>query len=282
MRNRQEAKHGGGMAGVKIGVALHPQQTTADDYLRAWQRADALGVDVIWNWDHFFPLSGDPHGPNFEGWTVLAVCGSQTRRARIGCLVLAMSYRNPALLSAMARTLDQFVGGRLILGLGAGWFERDYDEYGYAFGTARERLGDLERGIEVIKERWAVDAPKPVRGTIPILIGGGGEKVTLRIAARHADLWHGFGSPAEWGRKNRILDEWCAQVGRSPEAIARCTFIADEFSQAPIADMRRYHDTLEAYVAAGADQIFYGLGAPFDLAPIEGLLRWRDERGAGG
>jgi probable F420-dependent oxidoreductase len=265
---------------IKIGVALHPQHTTASEYVRAWQRADAVGVDFIWNWDHFFPLSGDPQGPAFEGWTVLAACGPQTRHAQIGNLVLSMSYRNPALLSAMARTLDQFLGGRLILGLGAGWFERDYVEYGYEFGTPGARLHNLERGIENIKARWAQDSPKPVRGTIPLLIGGGGEKVTLRIAAKHADLWHGFGSPPEWARKNRILDDWCARVGRSLAAIERCAFIADEFSQAPIRDMRQHYDTLESYVEAGANSIFYGLGAPYDLAPIEALLRWRDERGA--
>jgi probable F420-dependent oxidoreductase len=251
---------------------------TAAEYMRAWQQADAIGVNYIWNWDHFFPLSGDPSGPAFEGWTALAACGVQTRRAQIGNLVLAMNYRNPALLSAMARTLDNLVEGRLILGLGAGWFERDYLEYGYAFGTPGERLRNLERGIEVIKARWARDEPKPVRGTIPLLIGGGGEKVTLRIAAQHADIWHGFGSPQEWGRKNRILDEWCAKVGRSPVAIERSAFIADEFSQPPIKDLRPHHDTLEAYVAAGANHIYYGLGAPFDLAPIEALLTWRDQR----
>jgi probable F420-dependent oxidoreductase len=269
------------MSDIKIGVALHPQHTTAAEYLRAWQQADALGVDVIWNWDHFFPLSGEPDGSSFEGWTVLAICGSQTQHARIGCLVLAMSYRNPALLSAMARTLDHFVGGRLILGVGAGWFERDYREYGYTFGTAGERLRDLERGIEIIRERWAQDAPPPVHGKLPILIGGGGERVTLRIAARYADLWHGFGSPSEWGRKTQILDQWCATVGRPPTAITRTTFIADEFSQPPIADMAPYYDTLEAYVAAGAQHIYYGLGAPFDLAPIAALMRWRDQRHAG-
>jgi alkanesulfonate monooxygenase SsuD/methylene tetrahydromethanopterin reductase-like flavin-dependent oxidoreductase (luciferase family) len=139
-------------------------------------------------------------------------------------------------------------------------------------------LRDLECGIEIIKARWARDEPKPVRGTIPLLIGGGGEKVTLRIAAQHADLWHGFGSPEVWGRKNRILDDWCARVGRSPVAIERSAFIADEFSQAPIKDMRRHYDTLEAYVAAGANHIYYGLGTPFDLSPIVSLLEWRDQR----
>ena len=263
------------MGRIKIGVTLHPQHMTAPEYIRAWQHADALGVDSIWNWDHFFPLSGDPHGPAFEGWTVLAACGMQTQRAQIGNLVLSVGYRNPALLSAMARTLDHLTGGRLILGIGAGWFARDYSEYGYEFGTAGERLRQLERGVETIKARWAQDEPRPLRGTIPILIGGSGEKVTLRIVAQHADLWHAFGAPSEWDRKNRRLNEWCATIGRPTKAIERIASIADESSQAPISEMSRYHDTLENYVAAGANHILYGLAAPFDFMPVEALLAWR-------
>jgi probable F420-dependent oxidoreductase len=268
------------MTKLNIGAALHPQHTTFADYARAWRQADALGVDSIWTWDHFFPISGDPHGAHFEGWTALSVLGPQTHRAHVGCLVLCMAFRNPALLSQMAKTLDHATGGRLILGLGAGWNEDEFTEFGYAFDPPRERLRALERGIEIIKARWAQDAPPPVHGTIPILIGGGGEKVTLRIAAQHADLWHGFGSPAEWSHANRVLDDWCAEVGRDPRAIARSVFIAEEWRQAPVADMRRYHGTLDAFVAAGATHILYGLGAPFDCAPIEQLLAWREGYGA--
>ncbi|HEX6350810.1 MAG TPA: LLM class F420-dependent oxidoreductase [Candidatus Dormibacteraeota bacterium] len=263
-------------ARLKIGVALHPQHTAFADYARGWRRADELGVDSIWSWDHFFPLTGDPNGAHFEGWTSLAALGPQTRNAQVGCLVLCMAYRNPALLSQMAKTLDHATGGRLILGLGAGWFRRDFEEYGYEFCTPGERLRHLERGIEIIKARWARDEPKPVRGTIPILIGGAGEKVTLRIAALHADLWHGFGSPTEWGRSSRVLDDWCLRVGRDPASIARSVFISEEWREDPIADMRRHHATLDAYAAAGATHIFYGLGAPFNFAPVEQLLAWRD------
>lgn len=265
-------------SGLKIGVAIHPQHTGFADYARAWQRADELGVDSIWTWDHFFPISGDPNGAHFEGWTTLAVLGARTRRARVGCLVLCMAFRNPALLSQMAKTLDHATDGRLILGLGAGWNDEEFAEFGYDFDPPGERLRALEHGIEVIKARWAQDNPPPVHGSIPIMIGGGGEKVTLRIAAQHADLWHGFGSPAQWGHSSRVLDGWCNEVGRDPRAIERCVFIAEEWRQAPITDMRRYHGELDAFVAAGATHIFYGLGAPFDFAPVEQLLAWRDAR----
>ena len=143
------------MPQIKVGVQIRPQHTAFADYERAWLRADALGADSIWTWDHFFPLSGDPNGPHFEGWTCLAVLGPRVQRATVGCLVLSMSYRNPALLSQMAKTLDHATGGRLILGLGAGWAERDYQEYGYPFGTAGDRLRNLERGLAIIREGWA-------------------------------------------------------------------------------------------------------------------------------
>ena len=263
------------MTAIRIGVQLLPQYTSYPEYRRAWLHLDGIGVDSIWTWDHFFPLIGRriyrllgrQNGPRFEGWTVLAALGVETTRAQVGCLVLSMGYRNPALLSAMAKTLDHVTGGRLILGLGAGWFKRDYDEYGYEFGTAGERLAHLERGLEIVKERWQQDNPRPLRGTVPIMIGGGGEKVTLRITARHADLWNGFGPPAEWGRKNRVLDDWCARVGRDPAAIERTVMIDKR-------DLGR----LDEFVRVGATHLIYGLGAPFNPAPVERLLAWRDRR----
>jgi probable F420-dependent oxidoreductase len=255
------------MVRLKIGVQLHQQHCSIAQYRQAWRRADELGVDSIWNWDHFFPLYGDPNGRHWEGWTTLAVLGCETRRARIGCLVLCMSYRNAALLSQMARTLDHLCGGRLILGVGAGWFARDYQEYGYDFGTPGARLKNLERAIGTLKERWAKDEPKPVRGTIPLLIGGGGEKVTLRLAAEHADFWNTTNPPEAWAHKNRVLDEWCRKVGRDPTTIERTAATwSPDLAQA------------EQYAAAGAEHIIYGFGPPFDFGPVERLLEWRENR----
>jgi probable F420-dependent oxidoreductase len=254
---------------VKVGVQLHPQHCTIDAYRDAWLAFDRLGVDSLWTWDHFFPLYGERDGDHFEGWTLLAALGAQTRNAEVGCFVLSMSYRNPALMSQMAKTLDHLCGGRFILGVGAGWFQRDYDEYGYVFGTAGERLRNLERSLAIITERWAVDRPAPVRGTIPIMVGGGGEKVTLRITATYAALWNSFGPVAKWSGKNAILTDWCRRLGRDPAAIERTVGIgAGDLEQ------------LDAYADAGASHLIYGFGAPFDRGPIDRLLTWRDRRNA--
>jgi probable F420-dependent oxidoreductase len=254
----------------RVGVQLHPQHTTYREYKDAVIRMEGLGVDTIWDWDHFFPLYGPPEGPHFEGWTLLAAMAEMTTRATIGCLVTCNSYRNPALLSNMAKTVDHIAAGRFILGLGAGWFERDYREFGYEFGTAASRLRALEAALPIIKQRWAKDNPPPVRGTIPILIGGGGEKVTLRLTAQYADLWNGFGPVETFARKNRVLDDWCDRVGRERTAIERTVSIGVEEL-----------DRLDAYAAAGATHIILGLGHPFDGAPVERLVAWRDRRNRG-
>lgn len=249
------------MARAKLGLQLQPQHCTVADLRRAWKDADALGVDSLFVWDHFFPLHGDPDGAHFEGWTLLAAMACETRRARIGVLVTCNSYRNPDLLADMARTVDHLSGGRVILGLGAGWFERDYVEYGYPFGTAADRIRSLGEGLRRVKARLARLNPPPV-GPMPILIGGEGERMTLRLVAEHADAWNGFGPVDVFARKNRVLDEWCERVGRPREAIERSVTLRDP------KDVER----VEGFLEAGAQHLILPVGAPFDLSPAERLL----------
>jgi probable F420-dependent oxidoreductase len=253
------------MSPIRVGVQLHPQHTSYADFADAVRRAEDAGVDTLWNWDHFFPLYGDRDGLHFEGWTTLTAMATLTSRAEIGCLVTCNSYRNANLLADMARTVDHISGGRLILGIGAGWFERDYAEYGYEFGNGPSRLKDLSQALPIIKDRLGKLNPPPVRSPLPILIGGGGEQVTLKLTARFADMWHGFGTPEVYQHKNQVLDNWCREVGRDPAAIERVTATyPDRFGQ------------LDSYVVAGARHIIMEWGAPWDIAQVRRLVAWRD------
>lgn len=263
------------MSAVRIAIQIHPQHADYSDIRRAASRAEELGVDTLYNWDHFYPLYGgevyggedDANvGKNFECWTMLGAWAEATEKIRIGALVTCNSYRNPQLLADMARTVDVISGGRLVFGIGSGWFEKDYDEYGYEFGTAPERLQILKRAMPLIRDRLAKLDPQPT-GPLPILIGGGGEKVTLKIVAEHADIWHSFGNLATFTHKSGVLDEHCAAIGRDPSEIERSVGVnATKIEGAD--DLR----------AAGAVEFTIGLNGPdYDMGAVKDWLAWRDQ-----
>jgi probable F420-dependent oxidoreductase len=252
---------------VRVGVQVQPQHADFDSMRRAWRELDEMGVDVIYTWDHFFPLSGDPDGKHFECLTTMASLAENTRNAEIGALVVCNSYRNPELLADAHRTVDHISGGRVVLGIGAGWFEKDYDEYGYEFGTAGSRLRALGESLPRIRARLDELNPPPLR-RIPILIGGSGEKVTLRLVARHADAWHSFGDADTYRRKAEILAGHCAEAGRDPAEIERTWGVRDKLL-----------DHADDLRAAGVQQMVLGIGGDgsgYDLSRARELVEWRD------
>jgi probable F420-dependent oxidoreductase len=232
-----------------------------DELREAARAADGMGVDSIWIWDHFHPLYGNPDERHWEAYTTLAALAADTSNARLGALVTCNSYRNPDLLADMARTIDHISSGRFVLGIGSGWFERDYTEYGYDFGTAPGRLKDLEAGLERIRARFAKLTPPP-KGPLPILIGGSGRKVTLRLVAEHADMWNSFGPPANFAELNGVLNEWCEKTGRDPSQVERTVAIQPN----EIGDV-------DAYLEAGVDHFIVMTGPPFDLNATQELLK---------
>jgi probable F420-dependent oxidoreductase len=250
---------------VRVGLQLQPQHAAYKKIRDTAAEAEELGADIVFNWDHFYPLYGDPDGKQFECWTMLGAWAESTARVEIGALVTCNSYRNPELLADMARTVDHISGGRLILGIGSGWFEKDYAEYGYEFGTAGGRLDDLAGALPRIESRLSKLNPPPTR-KIPVLIGGGGEKKTLRLVAEHADIWHSFGDPAAIERKIGILRQHSADVSRDPAEI--------EIS----VGVRSSPDELgPALRSLGASLFTVGVGGPdYDLSRLRAWIAWRD------
>lgn len=221
---------------LHLGVLLFAQHTSWDALREHALLVDELGYDSLWVWDHFIPIAGaDPTGPYYEGWQLLAAWGAITNRVKLGTLVTGVTYRNPGVLAKMAVTLDHITNGRAILGLGAAWNEREHNMYGIPFDDWTTRFQKLDEACAIIRSLLteprtsfrgkqyrfsdAIAEPKPVRRHLPLLIGGGGEKKTLRITAKYADMWHGFGTPQEIARKLEVLRGHCAKIGRDPAEI---------------------------------------------------------------
>jgi probable F420-dependent oxidoreductase len=259
---------------IRIALQLQPQHADYKTIRDRVREAEDLGVDIIFNWDHFYPLYGDPDGKHFECWTMLGAWAEQTTCVEIGALVTCNSYRNPELLADMARTVDNISDGRLIFGIGSGWFQKDYDEYGYEFGTAGGRLNKLRDDLPRIESRWAKLNPAPLgheapsgQRKIPVMIGGGGEQKTLRLVAKHADLWHSFSDLETLQRKSAILDSHCAEIGRDSAEIVRSVGTPDG-DPAVVG---------KALVDAGASLLTVGVGGPdYDLGKLKTWLDWRN------
>ena len=237
---------------VRIAVQLQPQHAQYETIRDRAAELEDLGVDILFNWDHFFPLNGDPDGAHFESWTMLAALAEQTRRVELGALVNCNSYRNADLQADMARTID-------------------YDEYGYVFGTVGSRLDALARSLPVIEDRWKKLNPPPTR-KIPVLIGGAGEKKTLRIVAAHADIWHSYSDIPTLERKLAILAEHGRAIDRDTSQIEISAGVLDSIAHRSLADADELHQM-------GTTLFTIGLSGPdYDLAVVADWLAWRDHK----
>jgi alkanesulfonate monooxygenase SsuD/methylene tetrahydromethanopterin reductase-like flavin-dependent oxidoreductase (luciferase family) len=227
------------MTDLKLGIALWSQASDWPAFLAAAQAADRLGYDHVWTWDHLQAIFGDPQQPIFEGYTALAAVAQATERVRLGLFVGANTFRNPGLAVKCVTTIDHISGGRAVMGIGGAWFEGEHRAFGIDFGTGfgqrldwlAEAVADarvLLDGGEVTSlegQRYDFDhlriAPPPIQAHLPIMIGGAGERKTLRIVAQHADIWNVFGTPETLIHKDEVLRAHCAEVGRDPAAIER-------------------------------------------------------------
>ena len=272
---------------ARYGIKTAPQHGTWEAMAAVWQAADDIEVfDSAWNFDHFYPIFSDSSGPCLEGWTMLAAMAARTRRIRIGCQVTGMIYRHPAVLANMAATVDVISGGRLDLGLGAGWNQEECDAYGIPLPPLRERFDRFDEGVETIvrlltdttttfdgrhvKLTEARCEPKPVqRPHPPIVIGGGGRTRTLRTAARWAQQWNIPTARGidEWRELRAVLDAHCEDVGREPSEIESSINVRFDPTRGAGDAVEQAH----AFAEAGIDLIIFAVPPPFEPAAVEQL-----------
>jgi F420-dependent oxidoreductase-like protein len=228
---------------MDLGVMIEGQEGLNWDLWRRIMRAtEDLGFESLWRSDHFFSLSGPRDRDALETWIALTLAAAETSRIRFGPLVCAMTFRHPSLLARMAAQVDQLSGGRLILGMGAGWNVPEHEAFGLPFPPIKERMDRLDESIQVVRALWgdepatfegkhyqlreAICYPKPAQRPMPVLVGGGGEKRTLRIVAKHADEWNSVGlQPDAFRAKREVLAAHCERVGRDVDSI-RCSQMA--------------------------------------------------------
>ncbi|MBV8359004.1 MAG: LLM class F420-dependent oxidoreductase [Deltaproteobacteria bacterium] len=224
---------------IRFGVQTAPQQISWAELRETWQEVETLGFDTLWTNDHLLPSVGPPDAPNLEGWTMLGAIAALTTRVQIGVMVTSNTFRHPAVVAKMATTVDHISGGRLILGIGSGYFAQEHQVYGIPLNTPRRRARQLEEALQVIRKLWTEEdvsftgkyyqlanapfAPKPLQKPHPpIMIGGTGEKLTLPLVAKYADLWNAGGLGIEaLARKVAILEEHCGRIGRNGSDIEK-------------------------------------------------------------
>lgn len=289
---------------MKFGVHTGLQNTSIDELRELWQRIEASEFEWISIWDHFYAADQSGSASCLEAVTAHTALAETTERVLCGSLVYSISYRHPAVLANAMATLDQIANGRVVLGLGAGWHQVEYDAYGIPFPPAPVRLRQLDEGIQCIRGLLTEPVtnfhgeffdltearcePKPVQARLPIWIGGGGEKVTLRIAARHADGWNiAFVAPDVFAHKASVLAEHCAREERDPTSIIKAVNIGLASSEEDLdaqfgggfaefvrpgvlmGSTQEMVDRIGEYVGAGAEWVIIARRAPFDIDALD-------------
>jgi alkanesulfonate monooxygenase SsuD/methylene tetrahydromethanopterin reductase-like flavin-dependent oxidoreductase (luciferase family) len=303
---------------LKTGILLWSQAATWPDMLDAAKRVDRLGYDHLWTWDHLYAIFGDPYQPIVEGWTALAAWAMATERTRLGLLVGANTFRNPGLTAKLASTLDQISNGRAILGIGGAWFDLEHRAHGIDFGSGfGQRLDWMDESVGAMRAvldgasvtsepggHYAFDdlrhQPLPIQKRLPILIGGSGEKKTLRSVARYADMWNAMGPLEVMAHKVDVLREHCATVGRDIDEIEftlgvkltirdskaeaeRVRWAAMEHNRTPRAEVEdddtfwqgspeEIADQLRPYVELGFRTVISEQPAPYDVETFERFI----------
>jgi len=268
---------------LSFGIKTAPQHTTYEEMKNIWLEADRIpAIEHAWLFDHFLPISGEITGPCFEGWSLLSAFAALTSRVRVGLMVTGNTYRHPAVLAKIGATVDVLSGGRLDFGIGAGWNETEHQAYGIPLYTTGERIRRLGEACEVIKRMWTETAPTfegryyqikdaycepgPVQKPAPpFVIGGSGEKLTLRIVAQYADIWNCVGTdPQHFRSKSEILDAHCAAIGRDPQSIQRS--VQPTVNPRDIAGTR---EQVRSLIEAGATHLILTLRSPLPAGIVE-------------
>ncbi len=306
------------MTDLKLGILLWSQAAAWPEMLDAATRVDRLGYDSLWTWDHVYAIFGDPYQPIFEGYASLAAWAMATERTRLGLLVGANTFRNPGLVAKAIATIDHISNGRAIAGLGGAWFDLEHQAHGIDFGSGfGQRLDWLDESVAAVRRlldggtvtsepgghyafAQAVHHPVPVQRHLPIMIGGGGEKKTLRTVARYADIWNVMGTVEEMARKVEVLRGHCEAVGRDPAEIEftlgikatirdseaeaeRAWRAAMEHNRTPLSEVaddntfwngtpQQLAERLAPYVELGFRTVLSEQPAPYDVETLERLI----------